>query len=145
MTTALVAADVFGGCFERSRAFLATQGYIPHILSKSRFNRRLPVLPESLRQGLFHRVSVVAKRTNPSAEYIVDCSCPIPMCDNIRLRRSHLYRGEAYRGYVASKHRYFFGLRLHLLVTATEHPVEFVLTPGAQADIPAFNAFSGVT
>jgi hypothetical protein len=145
MTTALVAASVFGGCFERSRAFLATHGYIPHMLSKSRFNRRLPALPESLWQGLFHRVSVMAKQTNPSAEYIVDSSCPIPVCDNNRLRRSHLYRGEAYRVYVASKHRYFFELRLYLLVTATRHPVEFVLAPGAQADIPAFNAFSGVT
>jgi hypothetical protein len=37
MTTALVAADVFGGCFERSCAFLSAHGYIPHMLSKSRF------------------------------------------------------------------------------------------------------------
>ena len=48
MTTALVAADIFGGCFERSRAFLAAHGYIPQMLSKSRFNRRLHALPESL-------------------------------------------------------------------------------------------------
>lgn len=137
MTTALVAADVFGGCFERSRAFLATHGYIPHMLSKSRFNRRLHALPESLWQGLFHRLSVMAKETNPHDEYIVD-SCPVPVCDNIRIRRSHLYRGEVYRGYVASKRRYFFGLRIHLLVTATGQPVEFVLAPGAQADITAF-------
>jgi len=137
MTTALVAAEVFGGCFERSRSFLSAHGYIPHMLSKSRFNRRLHALPESLWQGLFHLLSVVAKQTNGRDEYIVD-SCPVPVCDNIRIRRCHLYRGEAYRGYLASKHRYFFGLRIHLLVTATGQPVEFVLAPGAQADIAAF-------
>jgi hypothetical protein len=38
-----------------------------------------------------------------------------------------------------------FELRLHLLVTATGRQVEFGPAPGAQADIPAFNAFSGVT
>src|SRR3954464_10548202 len=64
MTTALVAADVFGGCFERSRAFLSAHRYIPHMLSKSRFNRRLHALPESLWQGLFHLLSIVAKQTN---------------------------------------------------------------------------------
>jgi hypothetical protein len=97
MTTALVAADVFGVCFERSRAFLAAHGYIPHVLSKSRFNRRFPALPENPWQGLFHRVSVVGKQTTLSAEYIVDCSCPIPVCDNIRLRRSHLSEGSLSR------------------------------------------------
>jgi Transposase DDE domain len=139
MTTALVAADVFGGCFERSRAFLSTHGYIPHMLSKSRFNRRLHALPESLWQGLFHLLSIVAKQTNDGDEYIVD-SCPVPVCDNIRIRRCHLYRGEAYRGYIASKRRYFFGLRIHLLVTATGQPVEFLLAPGAHADITMFKA-----
>lgn len=97
MTTALVAADVFGGCFERRRAFLATQGYIPQMLSKSRFNRRLHALPESLWQGLFHLLSVVAQQTTTSDEDIVD-RCPVPVCDHIRIRRSPLYRGEAYRG-----------------------------------------------
>jgi hypothetical protein len=137
MTTALVAAEVFGGCFERSRFFLATHGDIPHRLSKSRFNRRLHALPESLWQGLFHLLSAVAKQTNASDEYIVD-SGPVPVCDNIRIRRCHLYRGQAYRGSLASKHRYFFGLRSHLLVTATGQPVDFVRAPGAQAASTAF-------
>jgi hypothetical protein len=137
MTTALVAADLFGGCFERSRHFLHAHGYIPHMLSKSRFNRRLHALPEGLWQRLLSLLSAAAKQTNRTGEYLVD-SCPVPACDNIRIRRCHLYRGEAYRGYLASKHRYFFGLRLHLLVTATGQPVEFVLAPGAQADITAF-------
>lgn len=139
MTTALVAAEVFGGCFERSRAFLSAHGYIPPMLSKSRFTRRLHALPESLWQGLFQLLSVVAKQTNARDEYIVD-SCPVPVCDNLRIRRCHVYRGEAYRGYIASKRRYFFGLRIHLVVTATGHPVEFLLAPGAQADISAFKA-----
>ena len=136
MTTAVVASDLFGGCFERSRAFLAEHGYMPCMLSKSRFNRRLHAIPEHLWQGLFHLLSETAKHLNVRGEYILD-SCPVPVCDNMRIRRCHLYRGEAYRGYVASKRRYFFGLRIHLVVPATGQPVEFLLAPGAQADLSA--------
>lgn len=139
MTTALVAADVVGGCFEQSRHFLCSHGYIPHMLSKSRFNRRLHAIQEHVWQGLFHLLSEAAKLLNVRSEYIMD-SCPVPVCDNIRIRRCHLYHGAAYRGYVASKRRYFFGLRIHLLVTVTGQPVEFLLAPAAQADITACKA-----
>lgn len=66
----------------------------------------------------------------------------MPVCDNMRIRRCHLYRGEASRGYRASKRRYFFGLRIHLLVTVTGQPVEFVLAPAAQAEITVFRALA---
>ncbi len=41
MTVALSAALFFNGNFQRSREFLSEHGYIPNMLSKSRFNRRL--------------------------------------------------------------------------------------------------------
>jgi IS5 family transposase len=43
-----------------------------------------------------------------------------------------------HRGFCASKRRYYYGLKGHLLVTATGQPVEFVLTPAATADIVGF-------
>lgn len=46
MTTAPVAALHFRGHLEAARQLLRTQGYIPHMLSKSRFNRRLHRLNE---------------------------------------------------------------------------------------------------
>lgn len=52
-------------------------------------------------------------------------------------KRSRRYQGEDYRGYIASKKRYFYGLRLHLVVTATGEPVECFLTPGADSDTGA--------
>lgn len=66
----------------------------------------------------------------------------MPVCDNIRIRRCRLYprqkHGEAFRGFVASKRRYFYGLRVHLLITTTGLPVEIMLAPGAEACITAF-------
>jgi hypothetical protein len=60
------------------------------------------------------------------------------VCDNIRIRRCRLYRSEAFRGYITSKKRFFYGLRLHVVVTADGHPVEVVPAPGGDADISAF-------
>jgi 2-polyprenyl-6-methoxyphenol hydroxylase-like FAD-dependent oxidoreductase len=42
MTTALVAALFFGGNHARARSFLQEAGYMPRMLTKSRFNRRWP-------------------------------------------------------------------------------------------------------
>lgn len=66
-------------------------------------------------------------------------SFPIASCDTIRIKRSRRYRGDAYRGYVASKRRYFYGLRLHLVVTATGEPVARFLLPGADNDTGALH------
>jgi hypothetical protein len=66
---------------------------------------------------------------------------PIPVCDNIRISRCRLYREERYRGYKASKRRYFYGLKLHLLITQTGEPVEFFLTPGSTSDLSGLYGF----
>lgn len=137
MTTVLVAAAFFRGDQERSRRFLWEFGFIPAMLSKSRLNRRLHTIPEATWQALFALLSEAHKQANTGQEYIAD-SLPVPVCDNFRIRRCRLYQGEAYRGYIASKRRYFYGLRVHLVVTATGQPVEFVLAPGAEADITVF-------
>ena len=140
MTTAFVAAEMYGGCFEKARWMLMEHGYIKRMLSKSRFNRRLHQIPETVWLQMGHALGEAHKALNPDQEYIVD-SMPVPICDNIRISRSHLYRGEDFRGKIASKHRYFYGLRIHLVVTATGMPVEFELAPGSVSDIRAFKSF----
>ncbi len=134
MTVALVAAARFGGNQETSRLFLKGHGYIRHMLSKGRLNRRLHAVPEAAWQGLLWLLGQAAQRSEAQGAYIVD-SCPVPVCANIRIRRCRLYRGEQHRGYCASKRSYYYGLKVHLLVTATGRPVEFVLTPASEADI----------
>lgn len=98
------------------------------MLSPSRFNRRLHRVKE-LFLTLFAFLGEHWKDLNSESVYIID-SFPIASCDNIRIKRSRRYQGEDYRGYIASKRRYFYGVRLHLVVTATGEPVECFLTPG---------------
>jgi hypothetical protein len=141
MSVALVAATFFGGNVEASRSFLDEYGYIQKAISKSRFNRRLHAIDSSLWQELFDVLAEVFKQNNPDQSYVVD-SLPVAVCDNIRIGRSKLYplqeHGEAFRGYIASKRRYFYGLRVHLVSTASGEPVEFTLAAASEAHISLF-------
>ena len=141
MSVALLAAAFFGGNVEASRSFLDEYGYIEKAISKSRFNRRLHAIDTDLWQRLFELLAEVFKHNNATGNYVVD-SLPVAVCDNIRIRRCKLYppqkHGEAFRGYIASKRRYFYGLRVHLVVSGAGEPVEFSLAAASEADIAIF-------
>lgn len=135
MTTAVWAALQFGGNYERARAWLATFGYVPGMLSKSRFHRRL-VAVQDLLAALFITLGQAFTRLNTQSVYALD-SFPIAVCDNIRIPDCRIYRDKHHRGYTASKRRYFYGVKLFVLATADGKPVEAFLAPGATADVRA--------
>ena len=135
MTTAIVATLYFGGNFELPRALLKQKQYIPRILSRSRFNRRLHRIKAKF-LALFALLAEQWKALNANSIYNID-SFPISVCDNYRIKRNKLYGDKMYRGYIASKKRYFYGLKVHIMVTQTGEPVEFFLTPASFADVSA--------
>lgn len=139
MTTAIVAAVDFGGNFEKARAYLAVGNYIPTMLSKSQFNRRLHRI-KPLLLTVFEVLGQTFKSLNTQSIYAID-TIPISVCDNIRIGRSKLYHTEDYRGYQRSKKRYFYGVKVHLLVTADQQPVEFFLTAGGTGDVSGLQWF----
>jgi Transposase DDE domain len=140
MTTALTAALFFRGNHESARAMLKQYGYVPHMLSKSRFSRRLHRLTETF-VILFTLLGQTWKMLNTNSIYVID-SLPIAVCDNIRIRRSKIYTDEKFRGYQASKKRYFYGLKIHLLVTQAGQPVECFLTHGGFGDVDALKYYA---
>ena len=133
MTAAIVAMLYFRGNYEVSRRFLHDHGYIPGVLSKSHFNRRLHRI-QNLFLVLFRLLGKTWKDLNNQSIYVID-SYPIAACDNYRICRSRRYQGEEWRGYQPSKRRYFYGLKIHIMVTEHGQPVEFFLTPGGYAKI----------
>ena len=139
MTTSIVAALYFGGNQEKSRVFLQEHGYMPKMLEKSRFNRRLHKI-SGLFLTIFNLLGEVWKQLNQESVYVID-SFPIAACDNYRILRSRLYQGETWRGYQASKKRYFYGLKIHLMIAAHGQPVEFFLTPGSWSDTKALKLY----
>lgn len=60
----------------------------------------------------------------------------------VRIKRCRIYpcqeHEEAFRGYVASKRRYFYGLWVHLLVSGAGEPVEFSVAPASEAEVKVF-------
>jgi len=140
MTTALVASLFFRGNHESARAMLKQHRYIPHMLSKSRFSRRLHRI-KNIFIILFNVLGQTWKTLNTDAIYVID-SIPIAVCDNIRIRRSKIYSNEDFRGYQASKKRYFYGLKIHLMVTKDGQPVECFLTPGGFGDVDALKYYA---
>ena len=122
IATALVAMRLFGGNFASARLYLESEGYVPRMLSKSQFNRRLHRVAPKLK-SLFLILARVHKNQSDEDVYLVDSflrrNLCLPVCDNIRISRCSIYPLEAtggvYRGYIASKRRFFYGLRIHLI------------------------------
>lgn len=133
MTVALVAAIFFCGNFEKSRRFLSAPTYIPNMLGKSRFNRRLHGITDMF-VAMFSILGEQLKEANKDSIYLID-SFPIAVCDNYRIPNCKIYHSEEYRGYIASKKRYFYGIRVHLLITKDGAPVEFCIEPGSKSDV----------
>ena len=132
MTTALVASLYFGGNYTHARHMLHQQGYVPKMLGKSRFSRRLHRLKHFF-VTVFNLLAEYWKQQNEGQVYSVD-TFPVPACDNYRIARAKLFQKQAFRGYQASKKRYYYGLKLHLMATEAGHPVEFFLTPANMYD-----------
>jgi hypothetical protein len=138
LTTAFTAALFFNGNQALARQYLGETGLIPRMLDKSRFCRRLHQLSDLI-YDLFHQIGMIIKQSDATGEYLLD-SFPVAVCDNIRIRKARLVRRSDYRGYIASKKRYFYGIRVQLLSTSSGIPVEFVFLPGAANDVRAFAA-----
>jgi len=143
MTVPLVAATFFGANMDKTRSFLNEYGYMPKMISKSHLNRRIHAIEPSMWRALFSLLAEAFKKpsNNPEQTYVVD-TLPVPACDNIRIRRCRLYppkkHGGAFRGYIPSKRRYFYGLRVHLVTTGAGEPVEFSVVAGSEADVSVF-------
>ena len=140
LTTAFTAAFFFRGNLESARMMLKQYNYIPQMLSKSRFNRRLYRLKECLIM-VFKLLGHVWKSLNSDSIYVID-SLPIAACDNIRIKHAKLDTEAQFRGYLASKKRYFYGLKIHLMVTKDGQPVEFFITHGSFGDVDALKQYA---
>lgn len=134
---------LFSGNIEATRSFLDNYGYIEKAISKSRFNRRLHAIDPPLWQALFDSLARGSSSKAIPSKPTWWTPCPSQSLRQIvRIRRCRLYPPKehegAFRGYIASKRRYFYGLRVHLVVTAAGEPVEFCLTAASEADIAVF-------
>lgn len=133
ITTALIAAFYFHGHIDHAISYVKGSGLMPKMLGKSRFNRRLHAIFELI-IDLFFNISEAIKKLNISSEYIID-SFPVSVCENVRISRSKIIKGNQYRGRKASMKKYFYGFTVQVVVTVDGIPVEFVMLPGSHHDV----------
>ncbi|MEW4354102.1 IS982 family transposase [Streptococcus pneumoniae] len=103
-----------------------------HLLERSRFNRRarqLIWLVQVIRQAMNTKIS-------PGSIVIID-SFPLPLCQPTRNYRTRIFNDLADIGYNASKHLWFYGFKVHMLVTLSGYILNYVVTPASVHDIRA--------
>src|SRR4051794_10779295 len=135
ITTAVVSALYFGGHLDNGRNFMKMTGWVPGMLDKSRFNRRLHNVSEIL-FSMFYQIGHCLKTAAGAAEYMID-SFPVAVCDNIRISRCKLLKGKQWRGKQCSMRRYFYGVKVQVLINRQGIPVEFCFVPGSETDVQA--------
>jgi hypothetical protein len=135
ITTAIVSALYFGGHPDNGRHMMKIMGMVPDMLEKSRFNRRLHQLSEIV-FSMFYQIGQYLKMSAGASEYIID-SFPVAVCDKIRISRCKLLKGKQWRGKQCSMHRYFYGVKVQVLVNTQGIPVEFCFVPGCESDVQA--------
>lgn len=153
MTTALLSSLFFHGNQASAMKYVVDhQGFVQldkRSAARSQFNRRLHRLTAQL-LSIFRAVGSTVKDLNTSSRYLMD-SFPVAVYDRaadrtIRIKRSHLLEGEAYRGYSASKRRYFYGFRtvrraVQIITTDDGVPVDFHVYAGSFVDVTDRAAF----
>ena len=52
------------------------------------------------------------------------------------------FKGKQYHGYSASKKQFYFGIKVHMVITSEGIPIEFSITPASMSDIRSLQNFS---
>lgn len=102
------------------------------LLEQSRFNRRarqLIWLVQIIRQAMNDHLSM-------SNIAIID-SFPLPLCQPVRNHSVSIFNTIADVGYNASKHMWFYGFKVHMLVTLSGYILNYIVTPASVHDIRA--------
>lgn len=133
--TSIVSSISFYGNHSSAIKFMKQYGFIPNMLDKSRFNRRLHKIGNLLYE-LFEIVSSYYKELCCELHYIID-SFPVAVCNNMRIANCKILKDKKYRGYTASMRNYFYGVKVQLLTIKDGIPIAFHFTPGKTGDAKA--------
>lgn len=119
-----VARD-FGDCF-------------PTLPERSRYQRRRAILAPALE----FLVEWIHSALGEKPRLRVMDSAPIPVCHNVRANRCRIFRNEATWGWCASKKTWFYGFRLHLMITERGLPAAWRVLTAKRHDRKGLDALT---
>ena len=132
LTIAVLAHTSFSGNYEKALETIR-EGFkhlFPSVPSLSRFSRRINNLLPYLQLVIQDLIELLP----PSKLFAID-SKPIKVCENIRISRRKVLKGESFRGYIPSKREYFYGFRLHAIVDEKGFFREVQILEGSAHDL----------
>jgi len=134
--TGILSAQWFAGNLRRGMSYVLDRKYCLKVLSEGRFLRRLKAIPSEI-WAILQMFLARSAGAYSAEEYIID-SFPCPVCHNIRITRCRIAVGSEYKGYNSSKKQYFYGIKVHAIVSTSGIPISFEWTPGSFHDLTAF-------
>lgn len=97
----------------------------PKLLARDRYSRRREALTEVTLLLFRH----LARRFEATAQWLVFDSAPVETVAFVRSQSGKASIPEATYGYIPAKKRYFFGFRLHGVITNEGAMIDFALSP----------------
>ena len=119
ITFAIVRAKFFYGNHKLTRYLCKQLGLFPEILSNSRLNRRIHKIPWSNWYAVFRFLSFLSVNAKNTHSFAVDS---FPVCVKSRIDKRKRFSDRAFIGFAASKNRYFFGIKVYMLVANLGRP-----------------------
>jgi len=129
-----LAVSDFNGNYYKAYKYSISMGWISSI-EYSRFIRRINRLDREIEQ-LFIFLGDLFKRLNGSQVYSVD-SFPVEICQIQREKRAKLWQDVSLKGYNSSKKKFFYGFKVHMVVTTEREPVFCYISVGSEHDVTA--------
>lgn len=102
-------------------------------LSHSRYNRRA----RKLLPFIYLIRHVLNDETDLSNRVLIIDSFPIPVCTPVRNYRVKIFRGYADIGYKATKKVYYYGFKVHMIVSDGGYLLDYVVTKASIHDAKA--------
>jgi len=129
-----IAVSDFAGNYRKAHQYFSLMQCCK-MLEYSRFIRRLNDL-EQVIEKLFMWLGDLFMRLDGQRIYSVD-SFPVELCQITREKRSNLWRAPELKGFNASKCKFFYGVKVHMVVTTDKSPVRCYISQGSMHDVKA--------
>ena len=132
-------AGTSGGSFLIDSVLLNKKSLCMCLLERSRFNQRsrqLIWLVQIIRQAINTQIS-----PNNIVNIVIIDSFLLSLCQPVRNHRAHDFNELADIGYNSSKHLWFYGFKVHMLVTPIRLYSELCCKPASVHDIRAVETY----
>ncbi|MBW7987597.1 IS982 family transposase [Lactobacillus helveticus] len=99
-------------------------------LSHSRFNRR----SRQLLQLIYQIRQKMNQKVDLSGQFLIIDSFPVPVCQPVHNYRVRIFRGSANIGYKATKKIYYYGFKVHAIVSDDGYVLDYAVTHASVHD-----------